>query len=448
MAKLLQRIGAKEVKYDLEVEIHYVKLVLSEATLIKVNVKRGNDKLEETQAMQYNPKTPRVQFDYPLNFRITMYRKGKKFLPKDLMIKVLEVKSKVDFPIGDLKVKFHQLAETDTQILGKEFPLEHSSDPQAKICMSIKLTEEGKVRNRFLTGNVNLPDFSNSRRAVSICAEDFDITEFMDEKKDSTSLLVSSDWPEEADPVEMVRSNTIDGRNKPGPALKEIRRGSKDVTEEGSPRADRERKASIKTVRSAFCIPQSVLEELADEIEVEKSRDPELDAEELEGRNQSGDSESAQKVKTMDSTAVLEINEESKNKTLGVGNPYENKPSIALEKKGGLEVYREESKIESETGKKAEGGESGPVPEYLKYADEPVVTVDASSDQGEDSSSSDEMPLQVDITDEPEPQLPITNLKQSVPNSSSQELLLNLKEKESGLPDSREASCCNACQIQ
>ena len=44
-------------------------------------------------------------------------------------------------------------------------------------------------------------------------------------------------------------------------------------------------------------------------------------------------------------------------------------------------------------------------------------------------------------------QIPVTDLKEVTPNSASQELLLNLKEKESGLPESRNTTCCGSCRM-
>ena len=42
---------------------------------------------------------------------------------------------------------------------------------------------------------------------------------------------------------------------------------------------------------------------------------------------------------------------------------------------------------------------------------------------------------------------PQSDMKSIVPNSSSQEIRLNLKEKESGLPESRNTTCCGKCSI-
>jgi hypothetical protein len=89
-----------------------------------------------------------------------------------------------------------------------------------------------------------------------------------------------------------------------------------------------------------------------------------------------------------------------------------------------------------------------PLPDYLKYEQQTRVSVDIDIHKGlADSSSSDEAPVEVDISESIDSFMPITSLKQSIPNASSQEEKIVLKEIQAGLPSSRESACCASCEV-
>ena len=119
---------------------------------------------------------------------------------------------------------------------------------------------------------------------------------------------------------------------------------------------------------------------------------------------------------------------------------------------GALTISDEEKSLETETktqnsikiDSQTEKITDSEIPEYLKFENQHIsAQIDKLSKDSDDSSSSEELPVEV-IQDLP---LPITDLKASIANSSSQDAQLTLKEREAGLPSSREALCCSGCQI-
>jgi hypothetical protein len=63
------------------------------------------------------------------------------------------------------------------------------------------------------------------------------------------------------------------------------------------------------------------------------------------------------------------------------------------------------------------------------------------------SSSSESSEDKEEVLNSEEISGPLTDMKETTPNSASQEARLDLKEKESGLPQSRNTTCCGKCSI-
>lgn len=444
MAKLIHRIGAKKLKFNLEVEIHYINITLPDATLLKIRVKRGKDKTEETQVMQYNPKIKRVQFDYPLAFRITMYKKSNKFSKKDISLKLLEIKGKNEVEIGMLKLEFHKFAESGGGIQVQELKLENSIDQNAKVCMSLNVFEEGKSKDHFLTGNVQKTEIINNRRAISISGPiKLDLSnEFV--KKNSQEFPEKSDWKSQSE-IEQIKQKERKASLKKGFVQTDshslLESYESEFTDETM---EKPRKPSIKTLRSAFCISEDMIDEIKNEpaelvVDVQENNgqvspvitdsDSDIDDTEIFYRKTPSDSDK-------------EDEEVLNNCSPDLQSPILPQ-KLDLSQSPVLNPTFEPTVEEEKTYEKPQTD----LPEYLKYENEHGGPEEICSKTSENSSSSDEAPEEVDIK-EPEPlPTPITTLKESVPNSSSQELLLNLKEKESGLPDSRNAVCCASCQL-
>lgn len=141
-SKIGSRIGADGIKYDLNLVIHYIKAKLKTGVHLKVVVKRGADKKDETQPMLYDATQSKVIFEYPLTFFITMYKKGEKFGKKDLSFRMEEIViGKKSLKNGKAIVDFTDLANSNTQMNRKEVPLKGCSDKKAVICISISLIE-------------------------------------------------------------------------------------------------------------------------------------------------------------------------------------------------------------------------------------------------------------------------------------------------------------------
>ena len=451
MAKLIQRIGAKHLKFELKVEIHYLKIDLPEASLLQIRVKRGKDKVEETQVMQYSSKVKRVQFDYPLNFRITMYKKGNKFSKKDLSIKILEIKGKDSTILGTSRIEFHKIAETGKNIVSEELLLEGCNDAYARLCASISLYEEGKPRNDFLTGNASTAD-SYNRRALSFNSNDFNSETLLALKagKESSSLLSPAPYESLKDsPKNASRNKTSYSKKDLSPIEKQ-----EDLTgiDDKVGKQDRDRKASIKKLRSAFAISQEVI----DAIDT-RAQGPEKnqDAKTVENKQLNDIEEETENIEN--NVMIKDLNE-TKEYASKVGynsKSAKNSPDkIIFEEKPNepITISDEEKSLETETktqnsikiDSQTEKITDSEIPEYLKFENQHIsAQIDKLSKDSDDSSSSEELPVEV-IQDLP---LPITDLKASIANSSSQDAQLTLKEREAGLPSSREALCCSGCQI-
>ena len=148
------------------------------------------------------------------------------------------------------------------------------------------------------------------------------------------------------------------------------------------------------------------------------------------------------KVKVQEKAENQKIQEKEKNQE----NIKTQESIKTQEEKSIVSTQLESLEAETNSPVKEEIKVSEILPDYLKFVHEPVSS-EIFSKEYEDSSSSEEAPMEVDVTETAEFQTPITNLKMSVPNSSSQELQITLKEREAGLPTSRNATCCAACQI-
>jgi hypothetical protein len=445
MAKLLHRIGAKSIKYDLEVEVHYLRISLPAGTLLKIRIKRGKDKVNETQLMRYSPSTKRVKFDYPLEFVITMYKKSNKFSKKDLSIKIIELSGREERIIGTANIEFHKIAETGKQIDFEELALSDCSDPNAKLCMSVHLFEAAKNKKNFMTGNTRKTMHSANRRAMSIDGED--TRGFIEDEISRFDSTGRSDTVSEKS-----ISLLIPGNNEPEEDFK----------------AEKPRKPSIRSMKAAICISAEMMDELGAVEDKSDLIDVEQEVEE-EGKFYKEKLEQIQTIR--DSCEFkLEIKDDSqKSADLVYDSPYKNESNnleteeIDLrhtdekkdEESTRLEVdhkviEQEKNESEYEASRKDDPEKSPEIklPGFLKVENYALSNRKSSiSKSVEDSSSSEEVPEQVDFSDSETAMGPVVNMKGSAPNAGSKEMQITLKEREAGLPESRNATCCASCRI-
>lgn len=136
---IFQRLGAEEIKFELSITIHFVSAKLNYQGLIKVAAKRGRDKKEETQAMQYDSIREKVIFEYPLNFFTTMYRKNDKYLKKFVSFRIYEVVGNKNFKNGKARMDISEATTYGISIMRAELPLRGCGDKSAYICVSIDM---------------------------------------------------------------------------------------------------------------------------------------------------------------------------------------------------------------------------------------------------------------------------------------------------------------------
>jgi N-terminal C2 in EEIG1 and EHBP1 proteins len=454
MAKLFQRIGAKDVKFELEVEIHYLKIKLPHSTNLKIKVKRGKDKVQETQAMQYFPESGRLQFDYPLNFSITMYKKGNSYVKKDLSISVIENQGEELKIIGKVTIEFHKLAEKGISIEADELNLENSSDKNAKLCISVRLFEAGKPRSDFMTGNLNALGSDFNRRAVSFNSQIVPNFGFLQEEKNTSSLIESSDW-QVLDKSSKIESDYIENESTMYKKnLTIVEESSEYLNINQSIKIESVHSDKIKDLKSDFFNDQDDVESIEIESDNKESDFVEIPQIEklYEFENPDSNAKSHQNLEKHtpeDFKSEIKTDKESDDY-----KKIEKKfAKIEEVKSFKLPEFIEKEQKNFDLIKEAEKNEKKElvheiiIPDYLKYVDQHELDAEISlSKDLDESSSSADSPIQINI-EEPVPALPSTNLKESIANSSSKEAEITLKEIKAGIPTTREARCCSACNI-
>ncbi|OMJ93445.1 hypothetical protein SteCoe_3562 [Stentor coeruleus] len=552
MAKLIHRIGAKSVKFDLEVVIHYITISLPEASLLKIRVKRGKDKTEETQSLRYTPNTKTIQFDYPLNFRITMYKKGNKFSKKDLKIKVLQIDGRNEKLVGNASIEFEKCAETGRFIIEEELKLYDCSDSKAVLCTSVKLFEVGKPRNEFFTGNVlSSSNKVPNRRAISIDTPlalnlDFALNDdkarknskargnsfdrdVINLKNDSKSLLETYDSTDFDESELRNKKNTIKGMRaafhlsqeeldeitgnsnqeekekkidqKDYDQVKKNDREEVKITEnyekevkdikieenieikesfqedkgeyeevkqekvDMKEKAIRENEYFVENVEIQLLSTEPKVEKSSKEkkhkkkekplekVEKELEESPKLPIKTIENPKKPEKTYTPQQTEVPKSQPSLPHPQSPPNPPLisKKQDPIPDSPKNLIQnnnKTPEITIEKHKEPIsEPESNMKTQEIPQ-PLPDYLKYEQQIRVSVDIDSHKDlADSSSSDEAPVEVDISESIDSFMPITNLKQSVPNASSQDEKIELKEIQAGLPSSRDSACCASCGV-
>ena len=152
---LIQKIGAEKVKHHLEIDIHYIRIKLSESCPVLIEIQRGRKMHQETQLMNYDMNTGFIQFDYPIGFDITMHKKGEKYVKKYFEIKFFEIHGKNKTNNGKIKIDFSQFSTIKKPIVRREVQLQGCSDKYAMICISVKLEPLSKSKNPSIISSPN-----------------------------------------------------------------------------------------------------------------------------------------------------------------------------------------------------------------------------------------------------------------------------------------------------
>lgn len=141
MSTMIQKLTAEKVKHHLEIIIHYIRLKLPDPVQVLIEVQRGKKMRQETQALNYDPESAFIQFDYPINFDITMHKKGQKYVKKNFVIKLFTQNSKHKTNNGKVVIDFSQIPVLKKPIIRREVPLQHCSDPSAVVSISVRLEQ-------------------------------------------------------------------------------------------------------------------------------------------------------------------------------------------------------------------------------------------------------------------------------------------------------------------
>ncbi|CAG9314264.1 unnamed protein product [Blepharisma stoltei] len=148
LRETFERIVPKKHKFNLDIQVHYVKAQYGETGLIKILVKRGKQK-QETQPMPYNSLNGEVILEYPISFIVHMIKRGKNWVKKHVSFQVLEIRGKSTKKLGEAALEFSQIASTLEPFTKFELVLAKSPDKAAKICVSVDLFQLQRHKRAF-----------------------------------------------------------------------------------------------------------------------------------------------------------------------------------------------------------------------------------------------------------------------------------------------------------
>ncbi|CAG9320715.1 unnamed protein product [Blepharisma stoltei] len=430
------KIGADEVKYDLNVTIHHITAKLNTGGIFKVVVKRGADKKEETQPMHYDAAQSKVIFEYPVSFLVTMYRKGNKFGKKDLSFRMVDLSAnKKGEKNGKAIIEVQDLAIANSSIIRKEFPLKGCTDKKAVICVSISAAETINDRNQSVYSNekpgnryrgriqtstrIFNPDspIRNYNRNATFVAN----SEYLDQKNRLSSSFAGIERHDEEEidtekrtevNESLFRTNSVNTQES-----EEIVRNLSDQYYEPEDQRSPQKKFTYKAE------PIFDFDEFISSPQAEQPIIP----------NDSSPAEaSANEILNPEELTIKTENEE--NILLDEKNKPEEELIIEVDEKE-EEDKENEAKIEI------------PIisPRSLIYRNleilkENIINPKESCIESEASSSEEEL-IEIDQEELIKAQLPPSRLDQAVANAKSKEKQLSEKEKSNGLVETRRAAC-------
>ena len=139
MASLPQKAGLQKENHLLQVEIHYLKALLTDDSLIYIEIKRGKDQKSDSNSINYTSSASQVNFNFTANFDIVMRKTGKKYEKKYFSLKLFQLKDNTKTENGRVKIDFSRIPSLKKPIFRREISLQHCSDKQALLCISVTL---------------------------------------------------------------------------------------------------------------------------------------------------------------------------------------------------------------------------------------------------------------------------------------------------------------------
>ncbi|OMJ94793.1 hypothetical protein SteCoe_1974 [Stentor coeruleus] len=147
MSSLMQKLTAEKVKHVLRIELHYLRAKFNESGQVKIEIRRGKKMKQETQQMFYSSESGTVDFSYPFTFDITMHKKGKDYVKKYFSVKLIQFKENEKVENGRVKIDFSKIPVLKKPIIKREITLQHCSDPNAQVCLSVSLDAIGGLKS-------------------------------------------------------------------------------------------------------------------------------------------------------------------------------------------------------------------------------------------------------------------------------------------------------------
>ena len=121
---------------ELELTIHSVKFAAPSECQLQVVIKRGKSKKESSQILPCSPELDTVYFDSSFHFKLSMYRKGGKYLPKGVSIRLVQISHGKSLKNGKAKVDLSGVLNSPRVIVREDYPLKRATDKTASIRIS------------------------------------------------------------------------------------------------------------------------------------------------------------------------------------------------------------------------------------------------------------------------------------------------------------------------
>ncbi|CAG9329403.1 unnamed protein product [Blepharisma stoltei] len=138
---IFERLGAKGVKFNFEIEFHYIEIELPQETHIKVEWKSHTKSIKTSSEIVVDNDKTKVDIEETLSNTHTIYTKKHSIPDKKIELKVLgEINGKIK-DIG--KVVLNLVEYLDAPVIEQVHRIEKCKDKNAKICISVKAESLG-----------------------------------------------------------------------------------------------------------------------------------------------------------------------------------------------------------------------------------------------------------------------------------------------------------------
>lgn len=134
-----KRVGTSTEKFNIKISVHSLKATFPATKKLFVKVKRGAKKAQLTDWILYTPPAQLIYFDAELEFTISVYKRGGKYLDKAFTFRVYELQPSKKIKDGKGKLKIGEMLNTDVPIFNQELKLKNS---KSKISAALNVSVE------------------------------------------------------------------------------------------------------------------------------------------------------------------------------------------------------------------------------------------------------------------------------------------------------------------